>query len=41
MKTFPGNTYHVDRLTDATDAKNNKSTFGNMNEEGKLEAVEK
>ena len=41
MKTFPGNTYHVDRLTDTTDAKNNENTIGNVNEEGKLDAVEK
>ena len=30
-----------DRLTDSTDAKNNENTTGNVNEEGKLDTVEK
>ena len=30
-----------DRLTDSTDATNNENTTGNVNEKGKLDAVEK
>ena len=41
IKTLPGNTYQVDRLTDTTDAKNNENVTGNVNEEGKLDAFEK
>ena len=41
IKTLPGNTYQVDRLTNTTDAKNNENVTGNVNEEGKLDAFEK